>query len=90
MKARLVFRSLMPASTDSVFEWHCRPGPFGRHTPPRGVVKVLGRTGDVEDGGGGVLAVRAGGIWRHWVAEHFDHRQGRQCGDVPIDGPLTH
>ena len=61
-----VFRSPMPASADSVFAWHCRPGAFERLSPPWESVKVLECTGGVEDGGRVVLSVRAGGFWRRW------------------------
>ena len=86
----LVFRSPMPASADSVFAWHCRPGAFERLSPPWESVKVLDRTGGVEDGGRVVLAVRAGGLWRRWIAEHCDYEQGRQFCDVQAEGPFAH
>jgi uncharacterized protein (TIGR01777 family) len=85
-----VFRSPMPASADSVFAWHCGPGAFERLSPPWETVKVLERTGGVEDGGRVVLAVRAGGFWRRWVAEHSDYEQGRQFCDVQTEGPFAH
>ena len=46
-----VFRSPMPASADSVFDLHCRPGAFERLSPPWESVKVLERTGGIDDGG---------------------------------------
>ena len=84
-----VFRSPMPASADSVFAWHCRPGAFERLSPPLESVKVLERTGGVEDGGRVVLSVRAGGFWRRWTAEHCDYEQGRQFCDVQTEGPFA-
>lgn len=85
-----VFRSPMPASADSVFDWHCRPGAFERLSPPWESVVVLERTGGVEDGGRVVLAMRVGGFWRRWVAEHSDYEQGRQFCDVQTEGPFAH
>lgn len=85
-----VFRWPMPASADSVFAWHCRPGAFERLSPPWEAVKVLERTGGIDDGGRVVLAVRAGGFWRRWVAEHSDYEQGRQFCDVQTEGPFAH
>lgn len=85
-----VFRSPMPVSADSVFAWHCRPGAFERLSPPWEAVKVLERTGGVEDEGRVVLAVRAGGFWRRWVAEHSNYEQGRQFCDVQTEGPFAH
>ncbi|HYV34495.1 MAG TPA: TIGR01777 family oxidoreductase, partial [Gemmataceae bacterium] len=85
-----VFRSLMPASADSVFAWHCRPGAFERLSPPWEAVKVFERTGGVQDGGRVVLALRAGGLRRRWTAEHCDYEQGRQFCDVQTEGPFAH
>ena len=84
-----VFRSPMPASAQAVLDWHCSPGAFERLSPPWESVKVLERTGSVEDGGRVVLAVRAGGFWRRWVAEHSDYEQGRQFCDVQTEGPFA-
>lgn len=85
---RFLFRSTMSASTSSVFTWHCRPGAFERLTPPWEIVKVLERTGGVENGGRVVLLVRAGGFWRRWVAQHGDFQPGRQFCDVQTEGPF--
>jgi uncharacterized protein len=85
----LVFRSQMPASAENVFAWHCRPGAFERLSPPWESVKVLERKGGVEHGGHVVLAVRAGGFCRRWVAEHCDYELGRQFCDVQTEGPFA-
>jgi uncharacterized protein len=84
----VVFRSPMPAPAETVFDWHCRPGAFERLSPPWESVKVLARTGSIKDGGRVVLAVRAGGFWRRWTAEHCGYEQGRQFCDVQIEGPF--
>jgi len=80
----------MPASAETVFDWHCRPGAFERLSPPWEAVKVLERSGGAQDGGCVVLAVRAGGFWRRWVAEHCDYEQGRHFCDVQTEGPFAH
>ncbi len=84
----LLFRSHMPASADAVLEWHCRPGAFERLSPPWESVKVIERAGTIKDGGRVVLAVRAGGFWRRWVAQHHDYQPGRQFCDVQTEGPF--
>lgn len=90
MTSRFVIRSAMPASAEIAFAWHCRPDAFERLCPPWEKVKVLERTGGVEDGGRVVLAVRAAGCWRRWTAEHCDCEQGRQFCDVQTEGPFAH
>ena len=84
-----IFRSPMPASAKALFAWHCRPGAFERLCPPWEPVKVLERKGGVEKGGRVVLAVRAGGFWRRWTAEHRDYEQDRQFCDVQTEGPFA-
>lgn len=85
-----VFRSPMPASAETVFAWHSRPGAFERLSPPWEAVRVLEQQGGIENGGRVVLAVRAGGFWRRWVAEHCDFQAGRQFCDVQTQGPFRH
>lgn len=84
-----VFRSPMSASAAAVLAWHCRPGAFERLSPPWESVRVLERTGSIEQGGRVVLAVRAGGLWRRWVAEHSGYEPGRQFCDVQTRGPFA-
>lgn len=86
---RFIFRSPMPAPAKAVLDWHCRPGAFERLSPPWETVRVLERKGGIEDGGRVVLAVRAGGFWRRWVAEHCDYEPGRQFCDVQTEGPFA-
>ncbi len=87
---QFIFQSPMPASAETVFAWHCRPGAFERLTPPWESVRVLERTGGVGNGGRVVLAVRAVGFWRRWVAEHCDYQPDRQFCDVQTEGPFRH
>ncbi len=87
---RFVFRSAMPVPADAVFAWHCRPGALERLSPPWESIKLLERSGGVENGSRVVLAVHAGGCWRRWVAEHCDYEPGRQFCDVQSEGPFAH
>lgn len=83
-----VARSAMPASAEAVWSWHSRPGAFERLVPPWQAVRLLERQGGIEEGGRVVLAVRAGGRWRRWVAEHRNYQAGRQFCDVQLEGPF--
>jgi uncharacterized protein len=87
---RFFYRSRMPARAETVFAWHCRPGAFERLSPPWESVKIVERSGGVENGGRVVLSVHAGGFWRRWVAKHCDYEPNRQFCDVQIEGPFTH
>jgi uncharacterized protein len=89
MAERFIFRSRIPESAEAVYRWHAAPGALERLTPPWESVRVLQRTGGIEDGGQAVIAVRAGGFWRRWVAVHQENRPGRQFCDVQIEGPFA-
>lgn len=65
----LVFRSPMPASAETVSDWHCRPGAFERLMPPWEAVRVL------EQGGG----VADGSSWRYVPAAGFGPSRWRWC-----------
>lgn len=86
---RFLFRTPMPASADRVFAWHTRPAAFERLAPPWESVRVLEQSGDLENGRV-VLAVRAGGLCRRWVAHHCDFEPGKQFCDVQTEGPFAH
>lgn len=85
-----VYRSRMPAPAEAVFAWHARPDALERLTPPWESVRLLERQGGIEDGGRVVLSVRAGGLRRRWVAEHYDYQPGRQFCDIQREGPFRH
>src|SRR4051812_844223 len=85
---RFLFRSVLPASAEEAFAWHARQGALERLTPPWEAVRVLESSGGVDNGGRVVFAVRLGGFWRRWVAEHVDAIPGRQFCDVQTAGPF--
>jgi len=87
---RFVQRSALPFPAEMVFDWHCRPGAFERLTPPWEDVVVLERDGGLDDGGRIVLAIRAGGLRRRWVAEHFGYVPGCEFNDIQIKGPFAY
>lgn len=84
---RFLFRTPMPAPAETVFAWHTRPGAFQRLAPSWESVRVVEQTGGLEDGRV-VLALRAGGLWRRWVAQHSDYKPGEQFCDVQTEGPF--
>lgn len=65
------------------------PGGLREAHAPWDTVRVVERTGGIENGGRVVLAVRAGGFSHRWVAEHQDYLPGRQFCDRQIDGPFA-
>jgi uncharacterized protein len=85
-----VYRSSMPVSATELFEWHARPGALERLTPPWDIVRVVERTGGLEDGTRIVLSVPAGPLRFRWVSRHSEVVAGRQFKDEQIEGPFRH
>ena len=84
-----VRRAPMPASADTLFAWHERPGALERLTPPWSPVTVLERHGGIEDGGRVVLGLPVGPLQVRWEALHRDYVAGRQFRDEQVRGPFA-
>jgi uncharacterized protein (TIGR01777 family) len=84
----LIYRSRIPSPAEEVFAWHSRPGAFERLQPPWESVRVLERTGSIQDGDRVVVQTRVGPFWIRWVAEHSDYIEGRQFRDIQLRGPF--
>jgi len=84
-----VYRSPMPVSAADLFDWHTRPGALERLTPPWDPVKVLQRTGPLEEGTRIVLSVPLGPARIRWVSRHSDVIPGQQFKDEQIEGPFS-
>jgi uncharacterized protein len=78
----------LPASADSAYAWHGRPGAFERLTPPWESVRVIERSGTLEQGRV-VLDVPVGPLRQHWVARHRDGVRGREFVDEQVEGPFA-
>ncbi|MGQ0794466.1 MAG: TIGR01777 family oxidoreductase [Deltaproteobacteria bacterium] len=83
-------RTRIQAPADDVFNWLKAPGALERLTPPWERVKVLERTGGIEDDGSRVtLETCVWGISHKWVVEHRGYIEGREFRDVQISGPFA-
>jgi len=84
-----VYRSRMPAPAEKVYAFHAEPGALEKLTPPWEKVKILQRTGSIEQEGSRVtLRVKVGPFAQNWIAEHRDCQPGRMFRDVMISGPF--
>ena len=81
--------SRIDSPVDEVWQWHTRPGAFERLTPPWEKVRVLKRTGGLENGARLVLEVRMGPIPFRWEAVHRDVVPGSRFVDVQESGPFS-
>jgi uncharacterized protein (TIGR01777 family) len=87
--AQFVYRSHMPVSAAAVWDWHARPGALERLTPPWDRVRVVERTGALEDGARVTLSVPIGPMRVRWVSRHRDCVRGRGFVDEQIAGPFA-
>ncbi len=85
-----VRRTHIEAPAADVFHWHAQPGAIERLTPAWEPVKVLERTGGIEDGSRAVLGLRIGPVQLRWEAEHCDYEEGVQFRDIQRSGPFAH
>jgi uncharacterized protein (TIGR01777 family) len=85
-----VRRSRLDAPAAEVFHWHARPGALERLTPPWERLRVMERTGGIEDGARVVLRMGRGPLAVRWTAEHRDYVDGEQFRDVQRSGPFAH
>jgi len=75
----------LEASSAEVFRWHDRPGAFERLVPPWERVRVIDRTGGIENGSRVTLRGPGG----RWIVEHRDVIPGEQFRDVLLRGPFS-
>ncbi len=82
-------RSSMPVSADELYAWHARPGAFERLAPPWQRLRVVERSGTIENGDRLVMEAPVWPTHVRWVAVHREHVRGRQFVDVQEKGPFA-
>lgn len=85
----LTFRTTVDAPVEEVFAWHRRPGALERLLPPWETIRVVERSGTIEDGARVVLELRKGPLPLRWVAVHRDYEKNRRFRDVQQQGPFA-
>src|SRR6188508_3046865 len=82
-------RSRMPVPVETLWAWHTRPGAIERLMPPWDPVRVVARTGGIENGSRVTLAVPFGPMRLRWVSEHRDVDPPRGFVDEQVSGPFA-
>ncbi len=85
---RFVATTRIPASAESVFDWHEAPGAFEKLTPSTEPVLVLRHEGGICDGARVSLRVGRWPFFFRWELEHRDYQRGRSFTDVQLSGPF--
>jgi uncharacterized protein len=89
MSEQFKFRSRMPASADAVFRFHAEADALERLTPPWENVRVITRTGGIEQlGSHTTLRVSVGPFSQDWISEHTACEPGKMFRDVMVSGPF--
>ncbi len=78
----------VPCSAAELYAWHQRPGALERLAPPWERVRVVSRTGGLENGSTVVLELEVGPVPVRWVARHRDVLPGRGFTDEQVEGPF--
>ena len=79
----------MPVPLETLWAWHTRPGALERLMPPWDAVRVVARTGGLENGTRVTLAVPFGPLRLRWVSEHRDVDPPHGFADEQIAGPFA-
>ncbi len=83
-------RVAINAPATRVFAWHARDGAFERLVPPWETLRIVERSGGIEDGARTVLEMRLGPVPLRWTAVHRDYIAGEQFRDEQVGGPFAH
>jgi ligand-binding SRPBCC domain-containing protein len=75
---------VIEAPIETVFAFHRRPDALQLLTPPFPPVRVLEKTGGIENGGRVVLSVAG----MRWVAFHTDYEEDQYFVDEQREGPF--
>lgn len=90
MSKTFVWKSKIPASAETVFDWHKQPDAFKKLIPPWEKVELVGMTGPISQEGS-LVTLRMtvlGPIQATWVSRHHDYVEGREFRDTQIKGPF--
>ncbi len=79
---------VLPVPPSEAFRWHERPGAFERLAPPWEDVRVVSRSGGIQDGAEVRLKVQKGPVSLDWHLRHSDYVPGKQFVDEQISGPF--
>lgn len=73
---------------DDLYAWHARPGAFERLAPPWEDIRVLKKSGGIEDGARLIMQIKKGPLRLTWEALHQGHIPGRRFQDDQLRGPF--
>lgn len=82
------FVTRLDVDPQTVFTWHERPGAFEALSPPWMDVKVLERSGGIEEGGQVKLQIGCGPLKLFWQLEHCNFVKGQKFEDMQVSGPF--
>ncbi len=80
----------LPVPSSEAFAWHSREGAFERLLAPWENVKIVERTGGIQNGARTVLQLKAFIFHFKWVLTHLDYREGQQFCDMQASGPFAY
>lgn len=86
--ATIEFRSKLSASGSAVFSFHERDDALQQLLPAWERVRVIERSGGIEDGAKVVMEARVGLVWLRWTAVHERFVAGEEFTDRSFEGPF--
>ena len=86
--SRFELSSVLSATPEQVYRWHCQEGALERLTPPWQKVEVEGRLSGIRPGSRVYLRLGVGPLRVSWVAEHTAVDPDKGFVDCQVEGPF--
>jgi len=83
-------KSVIKASVEEVFKWHCAKQVLERISPPWNPAKILYEQGGIKNGAKKKLKIKAGFLKYTWEAIHSDYKRNRFFRDTQVKGPFPY
>ncbi|MEM7711976.1 MAG: TIGR01777 family oxidoreductase [Cyanobacteria bacterium P01_A01_bin.68] len=81
-------KSEFPVGVEKLFDWHERPGAFGRLAPPWQTVKLTKHSGGIRDGAQVEVDIKVGPVPQTLKIRHEGYIYGERFVDVMESGPF--
>ncbi|KPA16597.1 nucleoside-diphosphate sugar epimerase [Candidatus Magnetomorum sp. HK-1] len=81
-------KSHLSVPVEKAFYWHEQPGAIQRLTPPWEKIRVIKRTGGIQEGGKATFKVKTGPLWIEWKARHIAYEKNKMFRDIQRKGPF--
>ena len=73
---------------ETAFAWHENSGAIERLTPPWEKIKIISKSGGIQNGDQTFFKVKVGPFWIKWLAHHMEYEKNSMFTDIQRHGPF--